>query len=279
VLLDELLAAFSQKDVIAGEEAARRELARLPVPLRSGDDPAADRRRELQRIAALLAAADGRPQELVVVLLRDYRDGASAHPLVMLLIATDQAPFAATVAYLALASPDCRDRDALEELLTACGRPPDQWSEALVDLARSPSVEAWDELQRFTPDDVYYDRARNALRVLRGLGVDPVLLFHIATRYGTTPDAIELVETGLVPPEVVAARGNESPAASMWLALAAVAAQARSDRLGVVRYLRDAWRAPYDYGLVKSLTLQVRESADPELQGLLDAAEVPPSEW
>jgi len=61
----------------------------------------------------------------------------------------------------------------------------------------------------------------------------------------------------------------------MWLALAAAAAQARGERFAVVRYLRDAWRTPDDHGLVKSLTFQIREAADHELQALLDAAGVP----
>jgi hypothetical protein len=103
----------------------------------------------------------------------------------------DEAPFAATVARLALAAPDCADREALEQLLVSAGRPPAEWDDALADFARSPSVEAWDELHRFTPPDVYYDRVRDALRVLRSLGVDPGLLFQLATHRGTVPDAIE----------------------------------------------------------------------------------------
>jgi hypothetical protein len=241
-LLDELGAELPGEDVAAGEAQARRELAALPLPLRPQDDAAAGRRRDLQRVAAILAARDGRTQELAGVLLRDVLDGRSARPLVTLLVATGEAAFASTIARLALASPDCRDRDAIERLLAAAARPPDGWSEALFELARSPSIEAWDELQRFTPGDVFYDRARSSLRVLKAAGVDPILLFRFATRHGTTPDAIELIETGLVPPEAVAAR---------------------------------AWRAPDEYGLVEATTRQIREGADSELQGLLDAAGVP----
>jgi hypothetical protein len=274
-LLDELVASVPKQDVDGGEEGVRRELAGLPVPLRPKDDAAPDRRRELQRVAAVLAARAGRTQELLGVLMRDFRDGASARPLVALLLATGEPAFAATIARLALTSSDCQDRDALEELLAAAGRPPDGWSEALVEFARSPSVEGWDELMRFTPPDVYYDRIRNALRLLRGHGVDPVLLFRLATRHGTTPDAMEVVEPGLVPPDVVASRGEGSPAASMGSALAAVAAQVRGDRFAIARHLREAWNAPDRHGMVESLTMEIRERADGELLRFLDAAGVP----
>lgn len=274
-IMDELVASLPKQDVEGGEEDVRRKLAGLPVPLRPQDDPVPDRRRELQRVAAVLAARAGRTQELVGVLMRDLRDGASARPLVALLLATGEPAFAATIARLALTSSDCQDRVALEELLSAAGRPPDGWSEALVEFARSPSVDGWDELMRFTPLDVYYDRVRHALRLLRGHGVDPVLLFRLATRHGTTPDAVELVETGLVPPDAVASRGEGSPAAPMWFALAAVAAQARRDRFAVARHLREAWNAPDIYGMVESLTMKIRERADDELLRLLDDAGVP----
>ena len=64
-LLDELLAGLRESDIASGEEGARRELARIPAPLRPAKDPAAERRQELRRVVALLAAKDGRPQELV----------------------------------------------------------------------------------------------------------------------------------------------------------------------------------------------------------------------
>jgi hypothetical protein len=84
LLVNQLIAELPDDDVVAGEDRARRELAGLPVPLRADCDPVASRRRELERVAACLAAKSGRPQELIGVLIRD--DGASAR-LVALLIA------------------------------------------------------------------------------------------------------------------------------------------------------------------------------------------------
>lgn len=275
LLVDGLIRELPEPDVLAGEERARRELARLPVPLRPDCDPAARRRRELQRIVACLAARSGRTRELVGVLMRDFNAGASARPLVELLILLAEPAFAATVARLALAAPNCSDREEIERLLASTGKAPDGWSEALLEFARSPSVEAWDDLQRFTPDDVYYDRVRNALRVLRGFGVDPALLFQISTRHGTTPDAIELIETGQVPPELVEARGKGSPAAATWLALAAVAAHARGEYSAVAHYLRAARRAPGPTALVEALTQRIHDDPDPELRQHLDAKRVP----
>lgn len=54
-----------------------------------------------------------------------------------------------------------------------------------------------------------------------------------------------------------------------------MAAQARGDRLGAVRYLKEAWEEEDAYGLVASTTIQVREAADPELTRMLDEAGVP----
>jgi hypothetical protein len=65
---------------------------------------------------------------------------------------------------------------------------------------------------------------------------------NVGTHFGTTHDAIELVESGAVEPEVVAQRAVEAPrAAGIWLGLAAQAALARGDTFGVVRYLREAY--------------------------------------
>jgi hypothetical protein len=274
-LLDELLEELPAADATADEEHARRELAALPVALRAQGDSFATRRGELQRVAAIRAAANRRPQELVAILRRDFLDGGSARPLVRLLIGSDEAAVAAIFCRLALARQSCRDRRAIEDLLASTGQPPDGWSDALVRFAGAPSVEAWDELHRFTPSDVYYDRVRHALHVLDQLGVDPEILFHCATRDGTTPDAIALVESGRVSPETVAARGEGSPAVAMWQALAAVAAAARNDRLAVVRYLRAAWRCPDSTGLVEALTLDIRRAADAEVLDLLDSSGVP----
>jgi len=276
--LNELLAEVPSSDIAAGEQQARRELSLLPTALRRGDDPLAKRRWQLRRVAAVIAAKSGRTEELVTLLMREFRDGASAQPLVQFLLELGNAQRAAIFARLALASETCRDRTALEALLERAGQPPKGWTDALLEFARAPSMEAWNALHEFTPPEVYYNRIRNSLRLLRTIGVDPSLLFRLATLHGTIPDAIELVESGEVSSHVVAERALGSPAAAMWLVLAAEAAAAQGDHLAVLRHLRDARCKPCGHETVAAMMPDVLEHADAELRRLLTSNDKLPSE-
>jgi hypothetical protein len=91
------------------------------------------------------------------------------------------------------------------------------------------------------------------------------------------PEAIELVERGLVDPETCVRRGDEGPplARAVWLGLAAQAAFARGDRFGTVRLLREACRiADPAFPPIASM-MSIREQADDELREMLDRAGVP----
>ena len=202
--------------------------------------------------------------------------GGSALPLVRRLFADGLHDEAAAHARMALADHDCQDRDQIEEIVERVASPPDGWSEAVLRFAAEPDLDAWERLMSFTPPEMIYQRLRYTISLLRRLGTDPEILFRCATHHGVTPDAIELVESGAVDPEVVAQRAHGSArAAGIWLGFAAQASFARGDAFGVVRYLREAYeRADSEFPPDIS-AMTIRSNADPELHRMLDKIGVP----
>jgi len=63
---------------------------------------------------------------------------------------------------------------------------------------------------RFVPPELSYQRLRNSIRRLRQMGVDGNMLFLCACEMGMTPDAIGLVEDGLVDADVIVDRASRS---------------------------------------------------------------------
>jgi hypothetical protein len=202
--------------------------------------------------------------------------GGSARPLIEALIRAKRMNEAGALARLTLAYEECRDREAIEQLLEKAGSPPPGWTEAVMDFSRNPVPENWDHLMRFTPNEVFYQRTRNTLRLLRRLGTDPNALFLCATRPGTTPDAIELLQSGEVHPDTVLLRAEEAPPAArpLWYGFAAEAAFARGDELGTVRLLKMAYAVAGDIGPEMSV-LAIRADASPKLHQMLDKAGIP----
>ena len=183
---------------------------------------------------------------------------------------------AVTARYL-LSRDDCPDRERIQAALERIGAPPPAWQDAVLAFASAPSVEAWDELMRFTPDDAMYYRTRNTIQTLIALGVDGDVLFRCATRYGSTPDAFELVELGLVDPETIIQRGKDGPATArgIWFGLAARAALIRGDRFRTVRLLRKAVEIADPAFPPLTEVWAIREMADDELNAMLDSAGIP----
>jgi hypothetical protein len=203
--------------------------------------------------------------------------GGSARPLIEELIRAKRMDEAGALARLTLAYDECQERETIEQLLEQAGSPPPGWTDSVVAFSRNPTMENWDRLMRFTPNEVFYQRARNTLRLLRRLGTNPDALFLCATRHGTTPDAIELVQSGEVHPDTVVARAHEAPpdAHSLWFGLAAEAAFARGDDLGTVRLLKMAY-AQAASGIGPEMSaLAIRSDASPELNEMLDKIGVP----
>jgi hypothetical protein len=183
---------------------------------------------------------------------------------------------AATIARLALACYDSPDADAIEEILDACSAPPDDWKELLDEFVAAPSLERWKDLMRFVPEDVFYQRQRNSIRYLTKRGVDPNLVFLCACAAGITPDAIELVEKGLVSADTIVDRANDAgPARGAYIGLAAQAAYVAGDLVGTIRLLREAMANENEWISAMPHVWFIRERASDAEHEALDRAGIP----
>lgn len=259
-------------------DEAEAALRQLPVPIgaRAGGD-AVDRRRAIERLVGRLRARRGDVDALVESERAAWLRGGSHLVYLQALSEGGRQAEAAVLARTLLAKDNCSEREELELFLAGLSSPPEGWEGAVADLAADPSMERWQELWRFTPEELLYERVRHTLQLLRRLGVDPELLFELATWRGVVPDAVELVESGLVAPKVVERRGERSSAAGkpVWLGLAARAALVRGDRLGTVRLMKAAFEGHHpEYPPVYDLEF-IREHADEELHEMLDRAGLP----
>jgi hypothetical protein len=208
-------------------------------------------------------------------LQQQWLGGGSALPLVRLLVDRGEGDHAAAIARIALGRVDCPDAGEIERCLDDIDEAPDEWREQLATMARDPSVDRFEELMRFVPPELIYQRLRNALRKLKQLGVDANILFQCATNIGMTPEAIELVEEGLVAPETILARGEYSAARATYLGLAAEATYLRGDIVSTIRYLREAVQSETELCSALPHIWFVREQASPEVNAILDRAGIP----
>src|SRR5207237_7274339 len=99
----------------------------------------------------------------VTFLLRTWINGGSALPAVRMMIENGYGFEAACTANVAMKRPDCDEREALLDIIGEVANTSDEWVEALREFARAPSEERWDELFRFAPEDVLYQRLRHTL--------------------------------------------------------------------------------------------------------------------
>lgn len=202
--------------------------------------------------------------------------GGSAVPVVRIYIARGDADTAAVIARLALGRPNCKDVEELEALLDQIDDAPPDWDETLREFSRQPSVERWRELVRFVPPEQIYQRLRNAIRRLRKLDTDPNVLFLCACDLGMTPDAIALVEEGLVDTNVIERRAESAGGAkTTYLGLAATAAFLAKDLVGAIRLLRESAAHENDLCTPFPHVHFIRENATDEENALLDQAGIP----
>jgi len=197
-------------------------------------------------------------------------------PLVQYHFERNELEEAATVARLALNMPDCPDADTIEEILDRCSAPPDDWNDRLDRFAEDPSLEAWRDLMRFVPEDLFYQRHRNSIRYLRKRGVDPNVLFLCACHHGLTPDAIALVEEGLVRVDTILTRADDAGRArGAYVGLAAQAAYLAGDIVGTIRLLRDAMASETEWISAVPHVWFIRERASESEHEALDRAGIP----
>jgi hypothetical protein len=214
----------------------------------------------------------GDPQ--LTFLARRWLNGDSSLPFVQKLRELGFDDEAAATARLALNDPECRDREALEPLLNEIASSPDGWLDALAAFVHDPSEEGWQQLMRFVPEEVWYQRLRNTTEVLMRLGCDGNVLFRCTARIGMHSGIFDLAKSGMVDPDVIEERGAGSGARATWLGLAAQAALARGDRFAVIRYLREASR-DRDAFLAWASINEIRQEADEALNAELDKVGVP----
>jgi hypothetical protein len=205
-------------------------------------------------------------------MLQAWRDGGSPIPAVEAMIDAGEREqaivFARGMVEVASAEDKARLLQILDELV---GWPP-EWEAVLDDIANEPTLEKWEALHRFASGAAIYDWRRMAFRKLRERGTDPVMLFRFVSTGGILPDVFELVDDGLVPPEILIERANEPGAArSTWLGMAAQATFLRGDHVGTVRLLTEAeeceteWTSP-----IYSVLWLADRADDGELRAVLD---------
>lgn len=208
------------------------------------------------------------------LLLRQwFHGGGSALPAVRALIRDGDADQAAVVARLAVRNAKGAEREKLFEILGEITSAPAGWVAALEQFAAAPGEEAWEELMRFVPEDVFHQRLKYTVLFLLSLECDGDVLFRCVSRLGMLPELFDLAESGRVDPDTIVARASGSPAEGSWLGLAALAAFARGDREATVRHL---WRASQLDPILSFASISsIRDRGDEELNAALDAAGVP----
>jgi hypothetical protein len=200
----------------------------------------------------------------------------AALPLVSLCYERGELDRSAAIARLALVMEPCEDAAQIEEILERCSAPPDDWRIVLDTFAENPSLERWRDVMRFVPDDLRYQRHRNGIRYLRKRGVAADLLFLCACDSGLTPEAMELVEDGLVSVETVMQRADEAgPARGGYVGLAAEAAFLAGDLVATIRLLRETMSLENEWIMAFPHIQFVRERANPEEREALDRAGIP----
>lgn len=202
--------------------------------------------------------------------------GGSALPLVRLHLSRDETAEAAAIARAALEQDGCPDAAEIEKLLYEIDAPSPEWLEMLSDFAVNPSLDRWRQMMLFVPPELQYQRLRNSIRRLRKLGIDPNVLFLCACEPGMTPDAIELVENGLVDVSTILQRAEKAGGArATYLGLAATAAYLKNDIVGAIRLLRESAANENDLCSAFPHILFIRTHASDEVNEALDNAGIP----
>jgi hypothetical protein len=100
-------------------------------------------------------------------------------------------------------------------------------------------------------------------------------------RYGTTPDAFELVKSGEVCPNTVIARAKIAPpeTRTLWFGIAAEAAFARGDDLSTLRLLKKAYEEDTSMFDPEMSTRAIRADANSKLHKMLDKVGIPRFEY
>lgn len=235
--------------------------------------------RFLERVAAWLIVLDGGPSEqaLAAERLAWLRGGDRLVYLQrMARLGDEQKAFALARSMLTRADDVTAER--IERFLRGDALLPEGFDRQVAQLDQHATRADVDEILRFVP---YPVRQRAIHRISEALrDADPALRFEVACLDGPTTEAIAMVEAGDVPATAVVkvadSREPDARGRSLWLGLAARAAAARGDHLGVVRLLREALEAEGQDPLLDLETIW--ECAPPALKSTMRAAGLPVGE-
>src|SRR5512144_321600 len=95
-----------------------------------------------------------RDERLLRRLQRQWLNGGSALPLMQFHVERNEVDDATIVGRAALAMEECRDADAIEELLSLLESTPDGWDAAIERFVHEPSKGLWDKIVRFAPQEL-----------------------------------------------------------------------------------------------------------------------------
>ena len=141
-------------------------------------------------------------------------------------------------------------------------------------LAERPTSEAWRALMSFVPEDNLFFTIQHTIHLLVDLGADPNAVFEAAVQDGVTSSLLELIDTGLVDPDVVVRHAARAAMPSLWIALAARAAFERGDEERCVELAARAVRMPDDTVLAALHLSTLWSDADDRLREQLREAGV-----
>jgi hypothetical protein len=135
--------------------------------------------------------------------------------------------------------------------------------QALEAFLSQPSVAGWEILIASAPPARRYQATRVAAMKARARGVDACLLFQCLLRHGPASELLDLVESGAVPPRVIAAaaQGAPKPLQALWWALAAQVAHERGEDGQAELMLHRALRTDPDHAGVRVVLARLARRA------------------
>jgi hypothetical protein len=143
--------------------------------------------------------------------------------------------------------------------------PDSAFRQALEVFLERPSLAGWESLVRSVHPSRRYQATRIAAMKARTRGVDPSLLFHCLLRHGPASELLDLVESGAVPPRVIAAAAQDAPRPlqALWWALAAQVALERCEEGQAELMLHRALRTDPDHPGVRVILARMARRMTP----------------
>ena len=255
---------------------ADAEIENLPVPL--GLD-AIERflpiRNCLERIAALAELVGGDPDRMLHACRASWIHEGDHASYLELLLAHGERAESREVALMVLEQRWSGDR-ALDGLIAEVIGVPESVRVAVHALAEAPTATGFDAIIRFAPDGRRDDWMRFAMRLLLRLDVAPETVLGQLAPHGFSHALAELLESGRLSPQLIAATGAGAPRdeRSRYIAYAARAAAVRGEAFATARWLREARDARVHPSELEDTHRFVMLHATPEMRDVLARARV-----